>query len=126
MQLSRYINLAFVLAGLIVWLILAKLFGLLFITFEIADPYLLGQQLQLTNVIGIAVAAGAAFGSWRHPSVQTWANEVAVELTKVTWPTWDETKQNAMIVIVFSLVISVIVAGFDFFWKWLTDLLLVA
>ncbi len=125
MQFSRYINLSFAIAGLVLWVILLKLFGLLFESFEVTDTYLLGKDLRLSGAIAFVIAAGAAFFTWRHSAVQTWSGEVAVELSKVTWPGWEETKQHTLVVIIFSLVISAIIASFDFFWKWVTDLLLV-
>jgi preprotein translocase subunit SecE len=124
MQFSRYVNLSFALAGLLLWVILSKLFATLFLTFEVTDAHLLGPQVTLSAVIALAVSVGGTLFAWRHPQVQTWSSEVAVELSKVTWPSWAETKQNTLIVIVFSLVVSGIIASFDLFWKWLTDLLL--
>lgn len=124
MQFSRYINLSYAIAGLLLWVVLSKLFALLFVTFEVTDTFLLGQDVRLSGVIALAIAVGGTFYAWRHPKMQTWSSEVAVEISKVTWPGWEETKQHTLVVIIFSLVISAIIASFDFFWKWLTDLLL--
>jgi preprotein translocase SecE subunit len=124
MQFSRYINLSYAIAGLVLWVVLSKLFALLFTTFEVTDTYLLGQDVRLSGVIALVLAVAGTFYAWRHPKMQTWSSEVAVEISKVTWPGWEETKQHTLVVIIFSLVISAIIASFDFFWKWLTDLLL--
>ncbi len=125
MQLSRYINLSFVTAGFILWVILWKATGLALDTAGVANTYLLGQELQLSHVIAIVLAMGATVFAWRHPDIKQWSNEVAIELSKVTWPGWEETKHHTLVVIIFALVISAIIASFDFFWKWVTDLILV-
>jgi preprotein translocase subunit SecE len=75
-------------------------------------------------MVGTLVGVGLTGYLWYDRRVRTWSQEVADELSKVTWPGWEETKQNTMIVIVFSIIISGILATFDFFWKWLTDLIL--
>lgn len=124
MQLTRYINLCFAIWGLLLWVILSKFLNLLLEYLEITNTQLLGEQLTLSTVAAAVVAVGVTVFMWRHPKLQTWSNEVANELAKVTWPTMDETKRNTVIVIVFSLIVSSILATFDFFWKWLTDLIL--
>lgn len=126
MQLTRYINLCFAIWGLLLWVTLSKFLNLLLEYLEITNTQLLGEQLTLSSAIGAALAVGITVFMWRHPKIQKWSNEVANELAKVTWPTMDETKRNTIIVIIFSLVISSILATFDFFWKWLTDLILLS
>lgn len=124
MQYSRYINLSFALAGLIFLVIFQKATGLLFSTFEVTDMLIAGEAIRLSGLIGAVLAGGGMFYLWQRQDVQTWASEIAVELSKVTWPSWDETKQHTLVVIIFSLILSGILAVFDFFWKWLTDLIL--
>jgi preprotein translocase SecE subunit len=124
MQFSRYINLSFVVAWVTGSIVLAKTGAALFRVFEITDRALLGDQLTATGVGGGVVAAIATIYAWKRADVQTWAGEIAVELAKVTWPGWEETKQNTMVVLVFAVVLAGIVASFDFVWKWLTDLIL--
>lgn len=124
MQFSRYVNLSFAIAGICAWVVFYKLFALIFEVAGVSDAYLVGQELRVSGVVGIVVAVGLTGFLWRHPQVQTWANEVAAEVSKVTWPTWEETKQHTLVVIVFSIVISAVLASFDFFWKWLTDMIL--
>ena len=124
MQFSRYINLSFAIAGIIGFVILQKATGLIFETFEISDTLIVGEALKLTQVIAFLLAIGGTVYAWRRPDIQQWSSEIAVELSKVTWPKWPETKQHTLVVIVFSLVLSGILAVFDFFWKWLTDLIL--
>jgi preprotein translocase SecE subunit len=124
MQFSRYINLSFAISGIIFFVIFWKATLLIFDTFEVTDLLIVGEAVKLTQVIAFALALGGSIYAWRRPDVQQWASEIAVELSKCTWPKWAETKQHTLVVIVFSLVLSGILAVFDFFWKWLTDLIL--
>ncbi len=124
MQYSRYINLSFAVAGIIAFVLFHKTTALLLDTFEVSDTLIIGDALRLSQVIGFALALGLTLYGWKRADVQQWASEIAVELSKVTWPQWPETKQHTLVVIVFSLVLSGILAIFDFFWKWLTDLIL--
>jgi preprotein translocase subunit SecE len=39
-------------------------------------------------------------------------------LNKVTWPTWPELQQTAMIVLVASLIISLVIVGMDLASKY--------
>ncbi len=123
MPYSRYINLSFAIAGLIGWVILLKLTGQIFDSFEITDTVLF-TGIKVSQVIAAVIALGASIYAFRRADVQTWAGEVAVELSKVTWPSWGETKQHTLVVIVFSLIMASIIGGFDLFWKWVTDQIL--
>ena len=124
MPFSRYINLSFAIAGLITWVILLKLAGNLFEVFDATDAVLF-LGIKISQLIAAVVALGGTIYAFRRADVQTWAGEVAVELSKVTWPSWGETKQHTLVVIIFSLIMSGIIGGFDLFWKWITDLILV-
>ena len=123
MPYSRYINLSFAVAGLIAWSILLKLTGSIFESFKITDLVLF-SGIAVSQVIAAVVALVGTIYAYRRPDIQIWAGEIAVELSKVTWPSWGETKQHTMVVIVFSLIVSSIIGGFDLFWKWVTDLIL--
>jgi len=42
---------------------------------------------------------------------------------KVTWPTWDELQQSAVVVLITAVIISFIVLGIDITFKETTSLL---
>ncbi|MCG8698642.1 MAG: preprotein translocase subunit SecE [Bacteroidales bacterium] len=42
---------------------------------------------------------------------------------KVTWPTWDELQESAIVVMVASFIIALIIAGMDIVFKVLTSLI---
>lgn len=59
---------------------------------------------------------------YRKESVREWAGEVAVELSRVTWPNKETVTNGTMVVLVASLVATVYVALLDKFWGYLTNL----
>ena len=59
---------------------------------------------------------------YRSDRIYTLANEVALELKKVTWPTAKEIRTATMVVIVMAVISAVILGIFDFVWSNLTEL----
>lgn len=49
---------------------------------------------------------------------QQYIKEVVEQLKKVTWPTWDELKGSTMVVVVFSVIMSLYVWGVDMVLTW--------
>ena len=76
----------------------------------------------------IAMVAGALLGvlvvvmTYRKPHVRHWADEVASELAKVTWPNKEMVTNGTIVVIIASAVFTVYVALLDQFWSFLTTL----
>jgi preprotein translocase SecE subunit len=50
------------------------------------------------------------------------ANEVSIELGKVTWPGAKEVRAAAIVVIIVSIVTAMITGLFDFTWSNLTEM----
>jgi preprotein translocase subunit SecE len=73
----------------------------------------------------IAVGAGllSAFLLWRHQPTFAKAQEITLELKKVTWPTRKETSAATMVVIVTVIIAAVLLGIFDIIWSWATGLL---
>ena len=75
-------------------------------------------------ILSTVIMAGALGYTLNNPVAQDFANEVVVELRKVSWPTWKETRQSTIVVIVCVLVVSLILGAFDFVWAKLIRALL--
>jgi preprotein translocase subunit SecE len=75
-----------------------------------------------------ALVAGAVIGtltivqSYRKENVRIWANEVAAELSKVTWPTREAVLNGTLVVVVASTLATVYVTILDRIWSFLTTL----
>ncbi|PIE65827.1 MAG: preprotein translocase subunit SecE [Deltaproteobacteria bacterium] len=59
----------------------------------------------------------------RSDKVSTYFMEVGNELSKVTWPSWSETKLSTIVVIVTTLIIALILGLLDLAWGSLSSLI---
>jgi preprotein translocase subunit SecE len=77
---------------------------------------------------GIALGAGAVIGtlgvvqSYRKEKVRGWADDVANELSRVTWPTREAVVNGTIVVVVASTIATIYVAIMDRFWSFITTL----
>ena len=71
----------------------------------------------VAGIIGVAVA----LYYWRKPTSRQYANEVAEELSKVTWPSRKEVTNSTAVVLFYTLFATVFFALMDQFWKYVTD-----
>jgi len=69
---------------------------------------------------GALIGAIGVLQAYRKESVRTWADEVATELAKVTWPNREAVMNGTLVVIVASAIAAVYVAVLDRFWSFLT------
>ena len=69
------------------------------------------------GLVGVAVA----LYYWRKPESRQYANDVAEELSKVTWPSRKEVTNSTTVVLFYTLFATVFFALMDQFWKYVTD-----
>src|SRR4051812_45515244 len=69
---------------------------------------------------GAVIGALGVLQAYRKESVRTWADEVATELAKVSWPNREAVFNGTLVVIVASMIAAVYVAVLDRFWSFLT------
>jgi preprotein translocase subunit SecE len=60
---------------------------------------------------------------YRNDRVHGLANEVSVELKKVTWPSAKEVRAATIVVLVMALLSALILSLFDIVWSNLTELI---
>ena len=129
---ARYVHAAFFAAAILAAYISAKLlvvgWGLLA---EWPDAVRAVPQLvqydedkreNIAFLVGAVFATAGVIQSYRKEGVRSWANEVAAELTRVTWPTREVVMNGTLVVVVASMVATVYVAILDRFWGFLTTL----
>jgi preprotein translocase subunit SecE len=68
------------------------------------------------------LGAGAALYYWNRTRARQLAEEVATEMSKVTWPTRTEVTNGTVVVIVTTIVSTVFFALMDKFWGFITNL----
>jgi preprotein translocase subunit SecE len=74
--------------------------------------------MPLSGLIGVAIA----WYYWKEQRTRELAEEVASELSKVTWPTKDEVMSSTAVVIVTTIFSTIFFALMDRFWSFLTNL----
>lgn len=103
----------------------------LFVWFWFASPdhsAQLGQwapQLRaLAVVVGLALGGLVFLSSGKGRDLREFVSESRFELRKVVWPTRQETTRMTWVVMAVVVILSLILAGFDFFVKWAIELFL--
>lgn len=114
MNMQRFVNIGIVLVAILTWVISAGLFGAIFdwISADFDRP-LIGTEFTRSDLLGLICGVGTGVALKMNRAVNVWALEVANEIKKVTWPTWEETKLSTIVVIVTALIVATILALFD-------------
>ena len=76
---------------------------------------------EILFLISGLVGAAAALYYWRRTRARQLAEEVAQELSKVTWPSKQEVTSSTTVVIVTTAVATVFFALMDRFWSFVTN-----
>jgi preprotein translocase subunit SecE len=109
--IRRYVHIAFAVIGLVLAFFLSNIFA--WIGGAIGSSYsVLG--FDSWSILAVGVAFLAAFLLWRSPTIFDFAEEVAEEIKKVTWPTLEETKSATWVVIAMVAIFSVALGIYDF------------
>jgi preprotein translocase subunit SecE len=124
-QLSSRIVLAFFMVATILTAILyTKVMAAVFTLVGIKDPAVLGRDFTNSTMIALAMTVASLFYALRATAAYGFVKQVAEELVKVTWPTFDESKQNTTNTVWVTGVIALILFLFDWVFGNLTDFLL--
>ena len=117
MSVARYVNLSFVGIGLVLYVVLGELFSVVIEIFgSSANFAILGSNFRLGQLLAMLAAVAIAIGLRRNERIHDYAMEVGQELSKVTWPTWKDTKRATIVVIVTTLIIASILGLLDLVW----------
>ncbi len=114
MDPRRLVVIAYLLLGVIVAVTLSHLLGPLFARFKIGGSQLIeGVGIGTAEVAAFTIAAGLVIIAWRREAVRSYSEQVATELMRVTWPTFDDTRVSTLGVIIASVLAGVILFLFD-------------
>ena len=80
------------------------------------------SRSEYSTMVGAVAAVVLAVYAYRRADVRQWTDEVASELSKVTWPDKAEVTNSTVIVIVTSAFATVYLALLDRFWGFVTNL----
>lgn len=73
-------------------------------------------------ILGAIIALVAVFYTYRKEGVRRWANEVAAELARVTWPTKEAVQNGMVVVLIAGAVFTAYIGILDRIWGFLTTL----
>lgn len=121
-DIRRYVLFSEGLLAILVWWALAETILSFWNIFQIHTIEFLG--FHAAYVIAFAVVAPSFVYLLRNQAAQDFANEVLIELKKVTWPSWKETRQATVVVLVLVAIIAAILGGFDLIWAKLIKFIL--
>lgn len=114
MQTQKWVNLGLLLGSLLVFLLLGKL------TVAVWDmarlPLMEDWVVEPPYLLSFVIAAGLGIWTRRNERANGFFNEVALELSRVTWPGRKETVASAGVVIVLIGIASVILFLIDSLW----------
>jgi preprotein translocase subunit SecE len=114
MDPRRLVVVSYLVFGLIITLFLGRLVELTLGQLSIGNTEILaGAGIKLADLIGFVLTVGLASYAWTNPKVKGLSLEVATELMRVTWPSWEDVRVSTMAVVVASLVAAIILFGMD-------------
>jgi preprotein translocase SecE subunit len=125
-NIQKYVTTTYLVVGLVFGWFFIRATGLAFASIKPSADMILFAGLHISAVIGAIIAVAVTMYSYRNERTQVFVTESISELTKVTWPKWEDTKRGTWVVIAFSVIIALLMACFDFFWKFFTDVFLTA
>lgn len=114
--LERWVQFAFVTIAGLTFFLGDKLITFIWEYFSEPQPLIVTAAAAL-----LGIATGVIL--YRHPKVRPLADEVASEMSKVTWPDRKETWYSTVVVIVTSILAAVYLGLFDTLWSAFTDLI---
>jgi preprotein translocase subunit SecE len=127
MDVSRWVTVTYISIAILAFVIFDKTFKWIWQATEaLTEIAIVGSHITLTTFIAVAATAGLVSWLYRKKEYYAYISEVVIELKKVTWPSISETKRATLIVIVFSILLSLYLWGMDQVWKRVTDFILSA
>ena len=118
---TRYVYAAYMAGAMLIAFLTAKIGHVAWYRLGQWKPELGEPRDEAVYVVASAVGITIALYYWRKPEARQYANEVAEELSKVTWPSRKEVTNSTTVVLFYTLFATVFFALMDQFWKYVTD-----
>ncbi len=118
----RFVYAAYFAGAITVAFLLSKMVSLVWTRLSLWKPAFGEPHDEVVMPISAAVGALVALYYWRDQQSRTLVEEVASELSKVTWPSRQDVINSTFVVIVTTLVATAFFALMDRFWGFVTNL----
>jgi preprotein translocase subunit SecE len=123
MDPRRLVVISYLVFGVILALFFGHVLDAVFAQLNVKNVQLVeGTDIKLVFVLGVLLSGGLAAFCWTNPRVKALSLEVATELMRVTWPSFEETRVSTIAVVVASVVAAVILFSMDVLaYKFMVD-----
>jgi preprotein translocase SecE subunit len=114
-------------ATLITAVLYSKILAALFSMLGVHDGDLLGRgysDFTHSTALALLLTVASLYYALKSTVTYHFVREVSLELVKVTWPSFDESKLQTRNTIIVTLIICVILLVFDKVFGFLTNILL--
>lgn len=121
---SRLVMTFFIVATIITAAFYSKLFAGIFQVFGVKDPAVLGRDFTNSTMFALLATVASLYYAIRATVAYGFVQQVADELVKVTWPSFDESKLHSKNTIIVTIIVSFILFFFDWVFGGLTSWIL--
>jgi preprotein translocase subunit SecE len=118
----RFVYAAYFAAAIGIAFIASKAIDFAWLKLQNYQPSIGEPRDEIVMPIAGIVGAGTAVYYWYRTKARQLAEEVAAEMSKVTWPSRTEVTNGTVVVIVTTIVSTVFFALMDKFWGFITNL----
>jgi preprotein translocase subunit SecE len=118
---QRYVYAAYMAGALLAAFLIAKIGHTAWYRLGQWKPELGEPKDELLYPVAAVLGILVALYYWRKAEARQYANEVAEELSKVTWPSRKEVTNSTTVVVLTTLFATVFFALMDRFWSFITD-----
>lgn len=122
MQHQRWVVLSFIVSAVLAGMVVQSASVSAFARFGYPDHRL--GPFTISTLLSVVVGAITMFALLRNRRAVVYTSECVDELSKVTWPTREETIRGSTTVVVTTLLVAALLGIYDFIWKNLADLVL--
>jgi preprotein translocase subunit SecE len=118
----RFVFAGYFAAGIGIAFISSKALDFAWLKLQGYKPAVGDPRDEIVMPLSALIGAGVAVYYWFRTRARQLAEEVAAEMSKVTWPSRTEVTNGTVVVIVTTLVSTVFFALMDKFWGFITNL----
>jgi preprotein translocase subunit SecE len=118
----RFVYAAYFAGGIGIAFIMSKVLEGGWLKLQNYKPAIGEPRDEVIMPLAALIGGGAAFYYWYRTRARQLAEEVAAEMSKVTWPSRTEVTNGTVVVIVTTVVSTVFFALMDKFWGFITNL----
>jgi preprotein translocase subunit SecE len=119
---KRFVYAAYFAGAIGIAFLTSKVASLVWFKLQSWKPVIGEPRDEIIMPLAALIGAGAALYFWYRTRARQLAEEVAAEMSKVTWPSRTEVTNGTFVVIVTTIVSTVFFALMDKFWGFVTNL----